>query len=82
MMPKKIRHRSLLITVGGVLLAGTIAFADGTRFSDFTPLASSAGPTADESAPITFGNPRLSSGPSRSAMPSSLPASPTPAVGT
>jgi hypothetical protein len=27
------------------------------RFSHFTPLASSAGPTADEAAPITFGNP-------------------------
>ena len=28
-----------------------------TRFSDFTPLPSSAGPTADEAEPITFGNP-------------------------
>ncbi len=59
MIPQKIRHRSWLITVGGVLLAGTIAYADGTRFADFTPLATSAGPTADESAPITFGNPRF-----------------------
>lgn len=33
------------------------AFAHGTEFSDFTPLAASAGPTADESTPITFGNP-------------------------
>jgi uncharacterized protein len=49
--------RARLAAVGGLLLAGTIAFADGTRFSDFTPLASSAGPTLDESAPITFGNP-------------------------
>ncbi|MCI0540932.1 MAG: PhoX family protein [Verrucomicrobiales bacterium] len=31
--------------------------ADGTRFSDFEPLAGSAGPTADEASPITFGNP-------------------------
>jgi len=46
-----------LVTVGGVLLAGTVLVADGTRFSDFTALLSSAGPTADESAPITFGNP-------------------------
>jgi uncharacterized protein len=36
--------------------ANATARADGTRFSDFTPLASSAGPAADESAPITFGN--------------------------
>ncbi len=35
--------------------------ADGTRFSDFTPLATSAGPIpvngAGEATPITFGNP-------------------------
>jgi uncharacterized protein len=48
--------RARLIAAGGLLLAGTVLFADGTRFSDFTPLASSAGPTADEAAPITFGN--------------------------
>lgn len=30
--------------------------ADGTRFSDVTPLGASAGPTADEATPITFGN--------------------------
>jgi hypothetical protein len=41
----------------GLLLAGSVLLADGTRFSDFTPLPSSAGPTADEAAPITFGNP-------------------------
>jgi secreted PhoX family phosphatase len=41
----------------GVLLAGSIALADPARFSTFIPLASSAGPTADESEPITFGNP-------------------------
>jgi secreted PhoX family phosphatase len=40
-----------------LVLAGVVLLADGTRFADFTPLASSAGPTADESAPITFGNP-------------------------
>jgi len=49
--------RATLVTAGGLLLAGTVLFADGTRFSDFTPLVSSAGPTADEAAPITFGNP-------------------------
>jgi uncharacterized protein len=46
-----------LVAAGGLLVAGTVLVADGTRFSDFTPLASSAGPTADEAAPITFGNP-------------------------
>jgi secreted PhoX family phosphatase len=46
-----------LATMAGLLLAGAFAFADGLRFSDFTPLSSSAGPTADESRPITFGNP-------------------------
>lgn len=50
-------HRTRLAAAGVLLLAGTALFAEGTRFSDFTPLASSAGPTADESAPITFGNP-------------------------
>ncbi len=51
--------RARLITVGGLLIAGTVLVADGTRFSDFTPLTSSAGPTADESLPITFGNPEF-----------------------
>src|SRR5512134_2839676 len=43
----------------GALLTATAVLADGseTRFSHFTPLAASAGPTADESMPITFGNP-------------------------
>ena len=45
------------VTACGLLLAGGVLLADGVRFSDFTPLTSSAGPTADEAAPITFGNP-------------------------
>ncbi len=49
--------RARMIIVGSVLLAGAVVAADGTRFADFTPLAASAGPTADESTPITFGNP-------------------------
>jgi secreted PhoX family phosphatase len=49
--------RARLVTAGALLLVGTVLLADGTRFSDFTPLAGSAPPTADESAPITFGNP-------------------------
>jgi hypothetical protein len=48
-----------LVTAGGLLLASTVLAADGTRFSDFTPLASSALPTSDESAPIIFGNPEI-----------------------
>jgi len=50
--------RARLVGLGGLLVAGTVAFADGggTRFSDFTPLTSSAGPTLDESMPITLGN--------------------------
>jgi hypothetical protein len=51
--------RKQLAVVGGLLFAGVIVFADGARFSDYTPLTSSAGPTADESAPITFGNPDI-----------------------
>jgi uncharacterized protein len=50
-------HYAALAAAGSLLLAGSIVVADGTRFSDFTPLASSAGPTADEAHPITFGNP-------------------------
>ena len=45
------------VVVAGLMLACVVAFADGTRFSDVTPLASSVGATTDESAPITFGNP-------------------------
>jgi secreted PhoX family phosphatase len=39
---------------GALLLAGTAVIADGTRFSDFTPLAASAGATADEATPLTL----------------------------
>ena len=46
---------SLVLTA---ILASPVASATGsTRFSDFTPLPTSAGPTADEAAPITFGSP-------------------------
>jgi len=53
---KKSFDLARVLAVGGVLITGTIVIGDGTRFSDFTPLGSSAGPTADESRPITFGN--------------------------
>lgn len=56
-------HKPLLTraVAGGVILVGVIASsgaaaADSVRFSDFTPLPSSAGPTWNEAAPITFGN--------------------------
>jgi uncharacterized protein len=45
-----------LLAGGGLLLASAVIVADGTRFSDFTPLSTSAGPTSDESTPITLGN--------------------------
>lgn len=41
---------------GALLLAGTVLLGEGTRFSDFAPLVSSAGPTTDEAAPITLSN--------------------------
>ena len=40
-----------------MFVASATAIADGIEFSDFTPLAASAGPTADEATPITLGNP-------------------------
>ncbi|ESS72090.1 putative exosortase interaction domain-containing protein [Methyloglobulus morosus KoM1] len=48
--------RTRLALAIGMALASNSVFADGTRFSDFTPLSASAGPTTDESAPITLGN--------------------------
>ncbi|MEQ1908961.1 MAG: alkaline phosphatase PhoX [Vicinamibacterales bacterium] len=48
-----------LMAAGGFLLAGSVLVADGTRFSDFTPLAASAGPTVTEDAPLTLGNPEF-----------------------
>ena len=50
-------HGWTSVAAAGLLLAGTALVADGTHFSDFTPLTASAGPTLDESKPITFGNP-------------------------
>lgn len=55
-MKKMSLGRSILITAGALLAVGTIAVADGTRFSDFTPLPASAGPTLSEAFPLTFGN--------------------------
>jgi secreted PhoX family phosphatase len=54
---KLLRECGRLATVGGLFVAGSMLLADDIRFSDFTPLTASAGPTADESRPITVGNP-------------------------
>lgn len=55
-------RKSLLGVASGSLVLGVMASAGAmaagdTRFSDFTPLQNSAGPTTNEAAPITFGNP-------------------------
>ena len=49
--------RKRLAVSFAVMLPASGALADGTRFSDYTPLTASAGPTADESMPITLSNP-------------------------
>ncbi|HXH79965.1 alkaline phosphatase PhoX [Nocardioides sp.] len=46
---------SLVLTA--ILASPGASAAGDSRFSDFTPLPTSAGPTSDEAAPITFGNP-------------------------
>jgi hypothetical protein len=58
---KKPFDRAMSVTIGGLLLTGTALIANGTRFSDFIPLTSSAPPVAliDEDTPITFGNPEF-----------------------
>ncbi len=46
--------------LAGVLLGGSVAGADGTRFSDFTPLAASTSPAlpvAQEATPLALSNP-------------------------
>jgi len=54
----RVSLKSASFVIASSLLVGeSVLRADDTRFSDFTPLTASAGPTADESRPITFGNP-------------------------
>ncbi len=55
---KRVVPMSKLAVQIGLLLAVSSAFA-GNSFEVFTPLASSAGPTADEAMPMTFGNPAI-----------------------
>ncbi len=59
------RNRARPVIVGSLLVAGAVAgmdvaHADDVRFSDFTPLATSAGPTNDEAMPVTLSNPDFS----------------------
>ena len=56
---RPLQVRTTLAFSCGMILFASAAIADGTRFSDFTPLPASAGPTADEASPITFGNPEF-----------------------
>lgn len=44
------------VVVASVVAVAATADASPTRFSDFTPLSASSGPTADESQPMTFGS--------------------------
>src|SRR5262245_15144999 len=54
---KMLRNGAIVASLGGALLAAAVVLiADGTRFSDFTPLTASAGPTANEAEPITLSN--------------------------
>ncbi len=48
-------HYTKLAAALGLIMASS-AYADDNRFSDFTPLVASSGPTADEATPITLGN--------------------------
>jgi uncharacterized protein len=50
-------NHARLFAAGGLLLASTALAAHGVRFSDFTPLPTSAAPTADESQPMALGSP-------------------------
>ena len=57
-MKMSFEHLRLAIA-GSLLMTGSALVADGMRFSDFTPLATSAGPVpvSGEATPIAFGNP-------------------------
>lgn len=52
----KISLKTVKVTAGSLLLVSAVVLANGTRFSDFTAIGSSAGPTTNEAMPITFGN--------------------------
>ena len=62
--------------VGGLLLAGSLVTADGTRFSDFTPLTDLGRSHGRRSEPITFGNPAFQQSRLPTARPSSAAGEP------
>ncbi len=71
------------LAVGGVLITGTIVTGDGTRFSDFTPLASFGRPDRRRVAADHVRQPGLSSRLDRRPRdPAGATACPTPAAGT
>lgn len=47
------------VVLAAILTSPGASAAGDAHFSDFIPLPTSSGPTADEAAPITFGNPAL-----------------------
>ena len=52
----KISFKPVMVALGSLLLGSSALLSFQINFSDFTPLSSSAGPTLNEAAPITFGN--------------------------
>jgi hypothetical protein len=55
------QRKPLAVLVAGALMTMTAgANAAATYFDNFTPLAASAGPTADEAFPITLSSPNFS----------------------
>lgn len=63
-MAHRMRRLAPFAAAGGLLLsaawgAGPASAGDDADFADFTPLAASAGPAADEAFPITLGNPDM-----------------------
>src|SRR5262245_45395481 len=55
-MYMSLSRKRLTAALSIVCLGGTLLVANSVRFSDFTALTSSAGPTSDESKPITLSN--------------------------
>lgn len=63
-MGHRIRRLAPFAAAGGLLLTAAWGSApasagDDADFADFTPLAASAGPAADEAFPVTLGNPDM-----------------------
>ena len=76
--------RAKLVTAASVALAGTVLIANGTRFSDYTPLTGSAGavPVIAEDMPITLSNPAFEQRSIASRQEQIAVTSRTPAIGT